>query len=75
MVPSASNGAAPLVEFPGKSFEPVRGASYRGQKPRKLMQVHVVSSDGEAKFWLAPEIELARNSRYTRRQIHDSDHS
>ena len=33
--------------------------------------VHVSSSDGEAKFWLDPEIELARNSRYTRRQIHD----
>ena len=62
MVPSASNGATTLVEFPGKSFEPVRSSSYSGQTPRKLRQVHVVSSDGEAKFWLAPEIELARNS-------------
>ena len=60
MVPSASNGAAPLVEFPGKSFEPVRGASYRGQKPRKLRHVLGAPSDGEAKFWLAPEIELAK---------------
>ena len=25
------------------------------------MHVHVYSSDGEAKFWLEPEIELAQN--------------
>lgn len=25
------------------------------------MHVHVVTSDGEAKFWMEPEIELARN--------------
>jgi hypothetical protein len=24
-------------------------------------QVHVVSGDGEAKFWLEPEVALARN--------------
>lgn len=33
--------------------------------------VHVVSANGEAKFWLEPEIELARNYRYTRRQLKD----
>lgn len=26
--------------------------------------VHIVSGDGEAKFWLEPEIELAKNYRY-----------
>jgi len=25
------------------------------------MHVHVASSDGEAKFWLAPRLELAEN--------------
>jgi hypothetical protein len=33
------------------------------------MHVHVVSSDGEAKFWLEPEIELAKNHRYSRKQL------
>ena len=31
--------------------------------------VHVISSEGEAKFWLEPEIELARNHRFTRQQL------
>lgn len=31
--------------------------------------MHVVSGDGEAKFWLAPAIELARNYRYSSRQL------
>ena len=33
------------------------------------MHVHIVSEDGEAKFWLEPEIELARNYRYSRKQL------
>lgn len=33
------------------------------------MHVHVISGDGEAKFWLEPEIELAKNYRYTRKQV------
>ena len=33
--------------------------------------VHIVSSEGEAKFWLEPEIELARNYRFTSRQLID----
>jgi hypothetical protein len=32
------------------------------------MHVHTVSGDGEAKFWLEPEIELAKNFGYTRKQ-------
>lgn len=35
------------------------------------MHVHVVSGDGEAKFWLEPEIELAKNYHYTRKQLKD----
>lgn len=33
------------------------------------MHVHFISGDGESKFWLEPEIELARNYKYTRRQL------
>ena len=33
------------------------------------MHVHVVSGDGEAKFWLAPEIELAKNFHFSRMQL------
>ena len=33
------------------------------------MHVHIVSGDGEAKFWLTPEIELANNYRYSRKQL------
>ena len=39
------------------------------EEPR--MHVHVYSGDGEAKFWLEPEIELARNYRLSRRQLRD----
>lgn len=37
------------------------------EEPR--MHVHVVSGAGEAKFWLVPEIQLARNYRYSDRQL------
>lgn len=33
------------------------------------MHVHVVSGDGEAKFWLEPAVELARNYNYSTRQL------
>jgi hypothetical protein len=33
------------------------------------MHVHIVSGDGEAKFWLEPEIELAKNYRFSRIQL------
>jgi hypothetical protein len=33
------------------------------------MHVHVVSADGEAKYWLEPELELARNYRFDQQQI------
>ena len=33
------------------------------------MHVHVYCDNGEAKFWLEPEIELARNYRLSRLQL------
>ncbi|MTW22715.1 DUF4160 domain-containing protein [Allochromatium palmeri] len=38
-------------------------------REEERMHVHVVSGDGEAKFWLEPEIELARNHKYSRKQL------
>jgi len=33
------------------------------------IHIHVVSPDGEAKFWLTPEIKLARNFGFSNKQI------
>ncbi len=33
------------------------------------MHVHVYCSNGEAKFWLEPEIELSRNHGLSRKQL------
>ncbi len=33
------------------------------------MHVHVVSPEGEAKFWLEPKIELANNYRYSGKRL------
>lgn len=33
------------------------------------IHVHIVSGDGEAKFWLEPKIELSRNSHYSKKQL------
>ncbi len=49
-----------------------RAAGYRFfffSREETRMHVHVVSGDGEAKFWLEPEIELAKNIRLSRQQL------
>lgn len=33
------------------------------------MHVHVLCGDGEAKYWLEPEVELAKNHRLSRSQL------
>ncbi len=38
-------------------------------REEERMHVHVISGEGEAKFWLEPEIELAKNHRYSRKQL------
>lgn len=40
-------------------------------REEKRMHVHVYCSDGEAKFWLDPEVELARNCGLSQRQLHE----
>ena len=37
------------------------------------MHVHVTCADGEAKFWLEPEIELARNYKLSRLQLRNAE--
>ena len=41
------------------------------EEPRK--HIHVIRAEGEAKFWLEPEIELARNYGLSRRQLKDAE--
>lgn len=38
-------------------------------REEQRMHVHVVSSDGEAKYWLEPNFELAKNHRYRPYQL------
>ena len=38
-------------------------------REEERMHVHVVSGDGEAKFWLEPSLELATNYHYSPKQI------
>ena len=38
-------------------------------REEKRMHVHVISGDGEAKFWLEPDIVLARNYHYNSKQL------
>ena len=40
-------------------------------REEERMHVHVVSGDGEAKFWLEPEIVFTRNYNYSRRQLNE----
>ena len=35
------------------------------------MHVHVMSGSGEAKYWLEPELELAKNHRLTRTELRE----
>lgn len=39
------------------------------EEPR--MHVHVICADGEAKYWLKPDIELAKNHRLSRTQLRE----
>ena len=37
--------------------------------PREPVHVHVEGDGGEAKLWLAPEVAVARNAGFSRRQL------
>ena len=38
-------------------------------REEKRMHIHVVSPDGEAKFWIEPNIELAKFVGFNKKQI------
>jgi len=38
-------------------------------REEKRKHIHVYCSDGEAKFWIEPEIELAKNHKLTDKQL------
>lgn len=51
-----------------------REGSYRFfffSREEERMHVHIVSPDGEAKFWLTPKIALANNHQYSGRQLRE----
>ena len=41
------------------------------EEPR--VHIHVIRSEGEAKFWLEPEVELARNYGLSRDQLKEAE--
>jgi len=50
----------------------LREAGYRFfffSREESRRHVHIVSSGCEAKFWLEPQIELAKNYRYSSHQL------
>ena len=48
---------------------PFRFFFFSREEPR--LHIHVTCSDGEAKFWLEPEIELAYNHKLARSQLRE----
>ena len=38
-------------------------------REEKRIHIHVYCPDGEAKFWLTPEIELAKNYHFSPKQL------
>lgn len=38
-------------------------------REERRMHVHVSSSEGEAKFWLEPDVSLAHNYRLSRKEL------
>lgn len=41
-------------------------------REEQRMHVHVAHTDGEAKFWLEPEIALAMNQGLSKKQLHEA---
>ena len=50
-------------------FRDGRSGSSSFRAKRNDSHIHVQSPDGEAKFWIEPEIELARNYQLTAQDL------
>ncbi|NOT84378.1 MAG: DUF4160 domain-containing protein [Methylococcaceae bacterium] len=46
---------------------------YFFSREESRMHVHVLHSDGEAKFWLEPSIELAQNFGLSARELKEAE--
>ncbi|MHB1659823.1 MAG: DUF4160 domain-containing protein, partial [Acidithiobacillus sp.] len=54
----------------GTYYFPSRGISlFLFSREESRIHVHVTHTDGEAKFWLEPEIELALNQGLSQKQV------
>jgi hypothetical protein len=42
---------------------------YFFSREESRLHIHVQGPDGEAKFWIEPEIDLARNERLSRKEL------
>ncbi len=40
-------------------------------REEKRMHIHVYCSDGEAKFWIEPKVELHKNTGLSKTQLND----
>ena len=50
-------------------FREGRFKFYFFSREERRMHIHVDSAEGEAKFWIEPRIELARNHRLSQRDV------
>ena len=44
---------------------------FLSSREEERIHVHVISGDGEAKFWLEPEIDLAKNYNMSSKQLNE----
>ena len=50
----------------------VRGYRFFFFSREELRQhIHIYSQEGEAKFWLKPQIELAKNYNFSKKQLNE----
>jgi len=43
-------------------------------REEKRMHIHVSSQNGEAKYWLDPDVELAQNIGFSAKQLNEVKH-
>ena len=48
-----------------------KGYRFFFSREESRKHVHVISGDGEAKFWIEPDIELANSHGYSRQQLNE----
>jgi hypothetical protein len=55
-----------------KCLSTSEGSSYSNEgNPREPAHIHVRDKENEAKFWLSPQVVLARNDGFTSRDLRE----